>query len=290
MKTLIIGADGQLGTDLLKVLDRKDVIPLTIKDIDITDRDRTIGVIRKHSPDVIINTSAYHRVDDCEDNDALAFGVNAFGVKNLCLASREAGSVLVHISTDYVFDGMRGRPYSETDCPNPGTVYGISKLAGELYVRYMLKDFFLIRTCGLFGVAGCLGKGGTNFVENMLKLAAQGKTVRVVTDEIVGPTYTLDLATKISQLIKTEHYGLYHVTNSGQCSWYEFAKRIFELTDKKVDLQPATSAEFKSKAKRPAFSILAHDNLKKIGLDDMRTWDRALAAYLEEKRNCNVPA
>jgi dTDP-4-dehydrorhamnose reductase len=288
MKILLIGADGQLGTDFRKVAAASEVIPLTISDIDITDRAKTIEVVKKHSPDVIVNTSAYHKVDDCEDNDEIAFKVNAFGVKNLCLACQATGSALVHISTDYVFDGSKGKPYLETDCPNPGTVYGISKLAGELYVRYMLKKFFVVRTCGLFGVAGCLGKGGTNFIENMLKLAAKGQPLKVVTDEIVGPTYTLDLAEKINKLIRTDKYGLYHVTNSGQCSWYDFAKKIFELTKTKVDLQKASSADFKAKAKRPAYSVLAHEGLKKIGLDDMRTWDKALEAYLKEKQQCNA--
>ncbi len=288
MKILLIGADGQLGTDFRKVAPPNEVIPLTISDIDITDRSRTIEAIKKHKPDVVLNTSAYHKVDDCEEHDQEAFAVNAFGVKNLCLACRETDSALVHVSTDYVFDGTKGRPYTEADCPNPGTVYGISKLAGELYVRYMMKKYFIVRTCGLFGVAGCLGKGGTNFIENMLKLASQKKQLRVVRDEIVGPTYTLDLAAKIDQLIRTQHYGLYHITNSGQCSWYDFAKSIFELTGTKIDLQPATSAEFKAKARRPAYSVLAHENLKKIGLDDMRTWDKALEAYLKEKQKCNV--
>jgi dTDP-4-dehydrorhamnose reductase len=223
-------------------------------------------------------------VDDCEENDVAAFAVNAIGVKNLCLACKENNSVLVHISTDYVFDGKKGKPYLERDCPAPGTVYGISKLAGEYYVQYMLEKYFLIRTCGLYGVAGCMGKGGGNFIENMLKRAKDNKVLRVVKDEIVGPTYTYDLAKKISELIRTRHYGLYHVTNTGQCSWYDFAKKIFELTGTKVQLEAATSTEFKSKARRPAYSVLAHENLKNIGMNDMRAWDKALEAYLEEKQ------
>jgi dTDP-4-dehydrorhamnose reductase len=290
MKILLIGADGQLGTDIQKVIDRSELIPLTISDIDITKKEQALSVIKRHSPDVVINTSGYSSVDDCEDNDRSAFDVNAFGVKNLCLACREMDATLVHISTDYVFDGKKGRPYVETDCPNPGTVYGISKLAGEQYLRYMLKKHFLIRTCGLFGVAGCLGKGGGNFVESMLKLAKEKPVIRVVTDQIVGPTYTLDLARKIDQLIRTKHYGLYHITNKGQCSWYEFAKKIFEITGTKVKLEKATTGEFKSKAMRPAYSVLGHDKLKKIGLDDMRAWDKALQAYLEERTHPLAPS
>ena len=283
MKILIIGADGQLGTDLQKVIPSSEAIPLTLSDIDVTDKDSVARVIAKHRPDVVINTSAYHRVDDCEDNDQLAFSVNAFGVKNLCLACRQNDAALVHISTDYVFDGNKGKPYTEDDCPNPGTVYGISKLAGEFYARYMLKKYYVVRTCGLFGIAGCLGKGGGNFIETMLKLAKEKPVLRVVADQIVGPTYTLDLARKINELIRTQKYGLYHITNKGECSWYDFAKKIFELTGSGVKLEKATTSEFKAKATRPAYSVLAHKNLNNIGLDDMRTWDKALKAYLDEK-------
>ena len=288
MKILLIGADGQLGTDIQKVIDRSELIPLTIADIDVTDKNSVSSVINKHKPDVVINTSAYHKVDDCEDHDKEAFAVNALGVKNLCVACKEADSALVHISTDYVFDGNKGKPYTEADIPNPGTVYGISKLAGEEYVRSMLKKYFLIRTCGLYGVAGCLGKGGGNFIESMLKLAKQKPVIRVVGDQVVSPTYTLDLARKINQLIRTEHYGLYHIANKGSCSWCEFAKKIFELTGTKVKVESATTDEFKAKARRPAFSVLDNGNLRKLGLDDLRTWDKALEAYLEEKKH-NVP-
>lgn len=287
MKILLIGADGQLGTDIQKVIDRSELVPLTVSDIDVTNKDNVISVINKNKPDVVINTSAYHKVDDCEDNDAPAFAVNAIGVKNVCLACREIDAALVHISTDYVFDGNKGRPYVETDCPNPGTVYGISKLAGELYVRYMLKKHFIVRTCGLFGVAGCLGKGGGNFIESMLKLAREKPVLRVVADQVVSPTYTYDLAGKINQLIRTDKFGLYHVVNKGQCSWYDFAKKIFQLTGTKVKLEAATTSEFKAKATRPAFSVLECRNLRQIGMDDMRTWDKALEAYLSEKKRIN---
>jgi dTDP-4-dehydrorhamnose reductase len=288
MKILLIGADGQLGKDIQKVIDRSELVPLTISDIDVTDKDNVSSVINKYKPDTVINTSAYHRVDDCEDHDEEAFAVNVFGVKNLCVACKEADSALVHISTDYVFDGNKGKPYTEADIPNPGTVYGISKLAGEEYVKSMLKKYLLIRTCGLYGVAGCLGKGGGNFIESMLKLAKQKPVIRVVGDQVVSPTYTLDLARKINQLIRTEHYGLYHIANKGSCSWYEFAKKIFELTGTKVKLESATTGEFRSKARRPAFSALDNSNLRKLGLDDMRTWNKALEAYLEEKKHINA--
>lgn len=290
MKILLIGADGQLGTDIEKVIDKQELIPLTISDINVTNKENVSAIISKYKPDVVINTSAFTNVDDCEDHDEEAFAVNALGVKNLCVACKEADSALVHISTDYVFDGNKGKPYTESDIPNPGTVYGISKLAGEEYVRSMLKKYFLIRTCGLYGVAGCMGKGGGNFIESMLKLAKQKPVIRVVGDQVVSPTYTLDLARKINQLIRTEHYGLYHIANKGSCSWYEFAKKIFELTGTKVKLESATTDEFKSKARRPSFSALDNSNLRKLGLDDLRTWDKALEAYLAEKNLTPCPS
>lgn len=288
MKILLIGADGQLGTDIQKVKNKAELIPLTIKDIDVTDRAGTEKVVSKHSPDVVINTSAFHRVDDCEDRDDLALAVNATGVKNLCLACAKTGSVLVHISTDYVFDGKKRTPYVEDDCPRPGTAYGISKLAGEYYVCYMLKKYFLIRTCGLYGVAGCLGKGGGNFVENILDASRKNGVLKVVDDQVVSPTYSLDLAGKIMQLISTEHYGLYHIANKEKCSWYEFAAKIFELTGTKVKLEKSSTSDYKAKATRPAYSVLDNQNLRKLGLDDLRTWDKALKAYLEEKKQIDA--
>jgi dTDP-4-dehydrorhamnose reductase len=283
MKILIIGADGQLGTDLCKVIPKEEQIPLTIKDIDITIKEKTFEVIKNYAPEVVINTAAYHHVDSCEDNEFAALAVNTIGVKYIAEACKQTGSALVHISTDYVFDGEKGSPYLESDCPDPLSIYGISKLAGELCVKYMLDKYFVIRTTGLYGVAGCLGKGGGNFVENMLQRAASQSELRVVADEVLSPTYTFDLARKINELIRTKHYGLYHIVNHGGCSWYEFASKIFELLGRKVTIHKTTASEFKSKARRPKYSILNNANLAKIGMDDMRSWSEALKAYLIEK-------
>lgn len=282
-KILLIGADGQLGTDLQKVIPPGQIIPLTISEIDITNKEQTLNVIGKYHPEVVINTAAYHQVDACEDNDELAFKVNMLGVKNVCLACLQNNSTLVQISTDYVFDGNKRKPYTEDDRPNPQGVYGITKLAGEYYVKYMLSKYFIVRSSGLYGAAGCMASNRLNFIELMLKLAKEKGKVRVVTDQIVSPTYTLDLASKIYQLCGTGKYGLYHITNNGQCSWYDFAKKAFELAKTKVILEKTTSAEFASKAKRPAYSVLENRNLRKIKMDDLRAWDQALAAYLKEK-------
>ncbi|MFH1347302.1 MAG: dTDP-4-dehydrorhamnose reductase [Candidatus Margulisiibacteriota bacterium] len=283
MKILIIGADGQLGTDLCKVIPKNEQIPLTIKDIDITDKDKTLEVIKKYSPDVVINTAAYHHVDECEDKRDLAFAVNAHGAKHAASACKVAGAAMVHISTDYVFDGKKGSPYVETDPPHPLSVYAESKYAGEQYAQDILDKYFIVRSTGLYGVAGCLGKGGTNFVEGMLKRAASQPELRVVTDEVLSPTYTLDLAGKINQLVRTQHYGLYHIVNHGSCSWHEFTCKIFELLGRKIVIHKTTSTDFKTKAKRPQYSVLKNAALEKLGMDDMRPWQEALKAYLLEK-------
>lgn len=281
MKIAIIGADGQLGTDLCKVIPADERILLTIKEIDITDPKQTSDVLKQHSPEIIINTAAYHKVDDCEDNVELALKVNAYGARNLALAAKELGAALLHISTDYVFSGDKKRPYSEKDLPEPKSAYGISKLAGEFFVGYILQKHFIVRTCGLYGVAGCLGKGGTNFVEGMIKKGKSGETIRVVDDEFVSPTYTFDLAQAIYRLVKTGRYGIHHIANGGSCSWYQFASKIFELTGMKVDLKKASGSDYPTKAHRPKYSVLQ----SKFNL---RSWEEALKAYLNEKnRACS---
>jgi len=285
MKIAIIGADGQLGTDFCKIIPRQEQIPLTIKDIDITSREQTREVIKKYAPEIVINTAAYHQVDNCEDHEQPAFAVNTIGVRYLAQACREVDAALVHISTDYVFDGEKNSPYLETDPPDPQSVYGISKIAGEFCVKYILNKYFIVRSAGLYGKAGCMGKGGGNFVENMIKQAAAQSELKVVTDEILSPTYTLDLANKIIQLIRTKHYGLYHVVNHGECSWYEFTREIFELLNQKVVIRKTTTAEFKTRAKRPKYSALNNGNLQKLGMDDLRTWQEALKAYLMGRAN-----
>ena len=280
MKAVLIGADGQLGSDIGKFIEKKNVVGLTISDIDITDEVKLNKVLSSHSPEVVINTAAFHRVDDCEKENLKAFSVNSVAVRYLAVACKKLGAKLVHISTDYVFDGEKGSPYIEDDMPNPKSAYGISKLAGELYIKYLLPEHFIIRTSSLFGIAGCLGKGGGNFIETMMKAGREKGEAKVVADQVVSPTYTYDLARKISELIKTTHYGTYHITNRGECSWYEFAKKIFELARMKVDIKPVTTDFYNAPAHRPKYSVLRHKHLEALGLDDMRTWQDALKDYL----------
>jgi dTDP-4-dehydrorhamnose reductase len=282
VKILIIGADGQLGTDLCRVIPKAEQVLLTLKDIDITKKE-TLSIIKKHAPEVVINTAAYHRVDDCEDHEDPAFAVNAIGVKHLAEACLEIDAAMVHVSTDYVFDGEKKEPYVETDAPSPRSVYGISKLAGELCVKYILKKYFIVRSAGLYGAAGCMGKGGSNFVDNIIRRAETQPELKVVTDEVLSPTYTLDLAGKIYELAQTGYYGLYHIVNHGGTSWYDFTVKIFELMGRKVEVTPTTSSEYKTKARRPHYSVLRNAKLEQLGRDDLRSWEDALRAYLAEK-------
>lgn len=284
MKILIIGADGQLGADLCKVIPQDQQIALTIADLDITNKEQCAKVINQYKPDVVINTAAYHNVDACEDNEMPVFAVNVFGVKNLAAACRAVDSALVHISSDYVFDGKKNKPYVESDIPKPLSIYGISKLAGEFCLQYILDKHFIVRTTGLYGIAGCLGKGGGNFVENMIKKANTQKELNVVDDEIVCPTYTHDLAQSIYQLVKTKAYGTYHIVNPAGCSWYDFTCEIFKLIKKNMVINRVKAQALKTKARRPKYSVLASEKLN----IPMRTWQEALKAYLTAKGHLNT--
>jgi dTDP-4-dehydrorhamnose reductase len=234
-------------------------------------------------PEVVINTAGYNRVDDAEEHAKEAFDVNAVGVKNLSEAIRQIGAALVHISTDYVFDGEKRTPYVETDRPSPQSVYGISKLAGEYCIHYILQKYFIIRTTGLYGTAGCMGKGGGNFVDKIISQAEEQSEIRVVEDEILSPTYARDLAEKTYKLLLTEKYGLYHVVNRNCCSWHQFAKKVLEYLGKKVKITAIHSSDYKSRARRPHYSVLENAALAKLGMNDLRGWEEALRAYLVEK-------
>ena len=285
MKVLVTGADGQLGTDLCKVLRNVEIIPCTQTDMEITDTHSIEMVFNKYRPEVVINTAAYVRVDDCEDQKDNAFVVNALGARNVAVACQESGAKLVQISTDYVFGGepeTRSIPYTEFDVPIPCSVYGKSKLAGEEMARHLCSKHFIVRISGLFGTAGSLGKGG-NFVETMIKMAKKGNELRVVNDQIFSPTYSKDLAQKIGQLIQTEYYGIFHITNSGACSWYEFTKEIMNTLALKTPVVPITSGQYPQKARRPHYSVLANYHLHLLGMGDMRPWQDALRDYLKEK-------
>jgi dTDP-4-dehydrorhamnose reductase len=282
MKVLVTGANGQLGTDLCKVLADSELIPLTHKDVEITDIESVKLTFNKYKPDVIVNTAAYVRVDDCEDEKEKAFQVNGLGARNVAVVAQELGARLVHLSTDYVFGGEtepRTTPYTEFDTPVPLSIYGKSKLTGDNLVRHFCLRHFIVRASALFGVAGSSGKGG-NFIETMLRLARERDELKVVNDQVFSPTYTGDLARKIAQLVNTEYYGIFHITNKGACSWYEFTVEILKLVDIKTPVIPITSDQYPQKAMRPGYSVLDNYHLRLLGMDDMRPWQEALREYL----------
>jgi dTDP-4-dehydrorhamnose reductase len=285
VKVAVTGAKGQLGTDLCRALHSFDVIPFTHADIEIGDMASVREAMVKHKPAVIINTAAYVRVDDCEDKKEKAFQVNALGARNVAVVAQELGAKLVHISTDYVFGGeaeLRTAPYTEFDTPIPLNIYGKSKLVGENLVRHFCLRHFVIRASALFGVAGSSGKGG-NFIETMLRLAKERDELRVVNDQVFSPTYTRDLARKITQLMTTECYGIFHITDGGACSWYQFTTEIFKLAGLKTRVVPITSEQYPQKARRPRYSVLDNYHLRLLGMDDMRPWQEALRDYLEAR-------
>jgi dTDP-4-dehydrorhamnose reductase len=285
MRIAVIGASGQLGSDLVKVLKpRHELTALTHAEIEVTDPESVAAMVRQHRPGVVVNTAAFHKVDQCEDEVEKAFAVNVFGVHNLALACRASGAVLVHVSTDYVFGGDRARrtPYVESDPPAPINLYGVSKLAGEYVVRYLLGPHLIFRVAGLYGVAGSSGKGG-NFVELMLRLANEGKAIRVVDDQRTTPTYTVDLAHQMAAVIESGERGLYHATSQGDCTWYEFASEIFRQSGLEPELSRAKTGDFGERATRPAYSVLENRALQRIGLDRIRPWQMALGDYLVER-------
>jgi dTDP-4-dehydrorhamnose reductase len=282
MKILLLGANGQLGTDLRRCLPDHEVVPITRADLDVEDHAHTRAVLIEARPEVVLNTTAYHRVDDCETYPELAYRANAFAVLNLARLANELDATLVHFSTDYVFDGMARGPYTESSVPFPLSVYGNSKLAGEFLVRSIAKKHIVVRTCGLYGTAGSRGKGG-NFVQTMIEKASRGEPIRVVNDQTLTPTYTAELAAQVARVLPARQYGMFHITNEGSCSWYEFAKAVFDLSGIRADLTPTTSDLYKTPAVRPRYSVLENARLKELGLNQMTDWRSALSAYLKEK-------
>ena len=279
----VFGSGGQLGRDLCPLL--PDAVPLTRADADLTDPAALAGTLRQLRPAVVVNCAAYNFVDKAEAEPDAAFAVNAWAVRELARICREIDAKLVHVSTDYVFglDAGRTAPYRETDAPGPVSVYGLSKLAGEYLVRSSTPRHLVVRTCGLYGVWGSGGKGG-NFVETMLRLAGQGKPLRVVSDQRCTPSYTRDVAAAVADLIRLDATGLVHVTNTGDNSWYEFATEIFRQAGVAADLTPITTEQFGAPARRPPYSALSTDTLAETIATRPRHWRDALAAYLEERK------
>ena len=284
MQVAIFGVSGQLGSDVAAALSSHDVIPIDETRADIRDERVVLDAVRDAAPDWVINCAAMTHVEGCERDPLTAFDVNARGAANVARAATGAGARTVHISTDYVFDGERGEPYDETALPRPLNIYGASKLAGEWAVRAADARHVIVRTTGLYGFNACIGKG-TNFVETMLKRADSGAPTRVVSDETLTPTFSVDLAAQIRLMIERDvPPGMYHATTAGSCSWFEFAREIFALHGAANPPAPTSAAEWNSPVRRPRYSVLEHGALGKLGLDIMPPWRDALARYLTGRK------
>jgi dTDP-4-dehydrorhamnose reductase len=261
-----------------------DVVALTHEAADCTDASAVRAVLLATQPQIVINSAAYVRVDDCEDHPDEAFRTNAVGAFNIARACAKCKSLCVYISTDYVFDGNKGAPYTESDVPSPVNVYGASKLAGEQLVRLTAPRWLIVRTASLFGKTGARAKGG-NFVDTVIGKAKGGDPLRIVNDMRMSPTYTRDAAAMILRVIEAGADGIVHLVNGGECSWYEFARKALEFCGVRADLTPVSSSEYKTKARRPKNAALASENIHGILGTPPRSWEQALEAYLVEKRH-----
>jgi dTDP-4-dehydrorhamnose reductase len=285
MKIAVIGANGQLGSDTAAAFTAKgdEVVPLTHSDIELQDVDSVAACLTGIHPQVIVNTAAMHHVENCEKEPQKAFAVNGLGARNLALVGRDLGALLMHVSTDYVFDGLKQSPYEESDAPNPLNVYGNTKLSGEHFVRTNHDKHFVLRTSAIYGRNPCRAKGGLNFIELMLKLAKERGEVKVVDSEFVTPTSTAELARQMVALSRSDLYGLYHATAEGCCSWYDFANEVFEVTGTKVSLKVAGPNEFAAKVARPKYSVLENSRLKSHKLNVFKPWQEGVREYLSSR-------
>ena len=285
LKIVITGANGQLGRELTEWQSTTaNIIGLGRHELDITSLPACRKQFTLHRPDVVIHCAAYTAVDKAETERDEAFRVNAAATRNVAGAAREAGAKLCYISTDYVFDGTGTAPYNEYDQTNPQTVYGKSKLAGEQAVQTLHDRFYIVRTSWVYG------KYGNNFVKTMLKIAGERDQLKVVSDQIGSPTYTYDLAAFLLELVHTDYYGIYHASNSGICSWFDFAKAIFEDSGAHITVEPCTTADFPRPAPRPAYSVMDHTAIRSNGLKLLRPWRDALNDYLKQTDHIAKPS
>jgi len=286
-KILVTGANGQLGSDLVLILKNDyDLTPIDIDELNITDESSVRKYLALIRPNIIIHSAAYTDVDGCETNIDLAMSVNAEGTKNIALTCKEISAKMIYFSTDYVFNGEKSSPYRESDNPDPVTVYGRSKLLGEQFIQEILDDYVIIRIAWLYGFKG------HNFVKTIIKLGQQqmrekadGMTIqslKIVNDQTGNPTWSRELALQTKCCIENDLKGLFHGSAGGECSWYEFAKLIFEKLNLDVDIKRCKTDEFPRPAKRPRYSSLENDCLSKIGLDQMRNYKDALNDFLDQ--------
>jgi len=290
MKILITGCNGQLGNELQNIIKfgkaeisevsdnirNAEVIALDVDVLDITNLAQVKEKLNDLKPDVVINCAAATNVDGCESNEDFAFKVNSIGPRNLAIACEKINAKLVQVSTDYVFSGVGNKPLTEYDLTAPYSAYGKTKLLGEKYVQEFCSKSFIVRTAWLYGYVG------HNFVYTMMKLGKEKDMLKVVDDQRGNPTHANDLAYHILKLIETEEYGVYHCTGKGECSWYDFAKMIIELSGEKCEVNPCTSEEYKTPAKRPEYSSLDNMMLRCTVGDEMRDWKEAIKSFIKK--------
>jgi|WetSurMetagenome_2_1015567.scaffolds.fasta_scaffold01102_3 dTDP-4-dehydrorhamnose reductase len=287
MKMLVIGHKGQLGSDLMiaATATGREAVGIDFPDIDIASAESVRAAVERHSPEVVVNCAGFTAVDLCEREQAKAFAVNETGTLNLAVVAKKIGVKVVHFGTDYVFDGKKKSPYVETDAPNPLSVYGKSKLAGERRLAETWEKHFIFRIAWLYGTRGA------NFLKTIRdsarKRAVTGEPVRVVNDQVGSPTYTMHVCRQVLRLIDTDLFGLYHCTSEGSCSWFDFTKAIVKAYGIGAEVVPCTTAEFPRPAPRPANSVLENERLKKLGLNIMPQWEMGLEEYMEEEKKQN---
>ncbi|MEK7406437.1 MAG: dTDP-4-dehydrorhamnose reductase [Acidobacteriota bacterium] len=284
-KAVVFGNLGQLGVELVRELGQRgyEVSGFDRVDLDIADRQRVEKCVSELAPEVVFNAAAYNQVDVAEQEPQAAFGVNALAVRNLALACRPTGALLVHYSTDYVFDGRAGRPYTEADAPHPLSAYGVSKLAGELYAQAYLEQPLIIRTSGVYG-PGALHTARGNFIEVMLRLAATGQPIRVLEDNVASPTYAPALAACSIDLVESGARGLFHAGGGRAISWFNWAGMIFEAAGLKPELRPTCEREYRTAAQRPKYSALSNAKMERQGVKPMPALEDALRSYLLLRR------
>jgi len=287
MKVLVTGASGQLGVDTVRVVQAKghEVLGCDRHTLDITNLEQCQQVITSFGPEVIIHCAAYTAVDAAETDMDGAYLVNAVGTRNIVIAAEAVQAKVIYISTDYVFDGQGIHPYHEYDNTDPQSIYGKSKRAGEVLTQSLSSRYFIVRTSWVYGLHG------NNFVKTMLKLGQEKPQLKVVHDQKGSPTYTVDLASFLTELMETEKYGVYHASNSESCTWYEFTQEIFKQAvdilgvDMQAILEPCATNEFPRPAPRPANSVMEHLSIRTNGFTDIRSWQEGLTAFLQESKN-----
>lgn len=279
MRILITGAGGMLGSDLARTLAGDETRSLRRQDLDVCDRAAVERTIEEFQPDAVVHAAAFTHVDECERNPHLGLRVNGLGTRNVAMAAERVGASVLYVSTDYVFDGTKDSPYLEYDQPRPISQYGLSKLAGEEYVRSFCSRYTIVRTAWLFG------HHGDNFVRKIVERIQRGETLSVVNDQIGSPSYTMDVAGAIASILDSCCYGIFHVTNFGSCSWFQFAKCIAEMLNESVGrIRPVRSSDFPTPTRRPANSRLENAALQLEGLSPLRPWQEALHEFLQELR------